>query len=76
MVHVDTGREVAALDQLDVVRSEVVTRTAVAGRGRHDARPVVATATGDRGARDYLASHDTRLVECGDLATGADVDER
>ena len=35
---------------------------------------VVETATGDRGARDYLATHDVVLVECGDLATGADVD--
>lgn len=32
------------------------------------------TATGDRGARDYLASHDVLLVECGDLATGRDQD--
>ena len=37
---------------------------------------VVETATGDRGARDYLAAHDVALVECGDLATGADVDSR
>jgi hypothetical protein len=35
---------------------------------------VAATATGDRGARDYLAAHDVVLVECGDLATGVDVD--
>jgi hypothetical protein len=26
------------------------------------------------GARDYLAGRDTVLVECGDLATGLDVD--
>ena len=32
------------------------------------------SATGDRGARDYLASRDVVLVECGDLATGRDVD--
>ena len=37
---------------------------------------VVESATGDRGARDYLAAHDVALVECGDLATGADVDVR
>ena len=36
---------------------------------------VVATAQGDRGARDYLADHDVLLVECGDLATGRDRDE-
>lgn len=32
------------------------------------------TATGDKGARDYLAARDVTLVECGDLATGRDVD--
>ena len=31
-------------------------------------------ATGDRGARGYLDSAQTQLVECGDLATGRDVD--
>ena len=44
--------------------------------GRDHWAGVVESATGDRGARDYLAAHDTRLVECGDLATGADVDSR
>jgi CTP:molybdopterin cytidylyltransferase MocA len=29
---------------------------------------------GDKGARDYLAGHPHTEVECGDLATGADVD--
>jgi molybdenum cofactor cytidylyltransferase/nicotine blue oxidoreductase len=37
---------------------------------------VLATAVGDRGARDYLAAHQHDLVECGDLATGGDVDSR
>lgn len=31
-------------------------------------------AVGDRGARDYLAAHEVVLVECGDLASGRDVD--
>jgi nicotine blue oxidoreductase len=44
--------------------------------GRDHWEGVVATATGDRGARDYLATHEVVLVECGDLATGADVDSR
>jgi CTP:molybdopterin cytidylyltransferase MocA len=35
-----------------------------------------ATARGDTGARDYLAAHEAVLVECGDLATGRDVDVR
>jgi molybdenum cofactor cytidylyltransferase/nicotine blue oxidoreductase len=56
-------------------------RAAYAGRAGH---PVVigrdhwagagGTAAGDRGARDYLATHEVELVECGDLATGVDVD--
>jgi molybdenum cofactor cytidylyltransferase/nicotine blue oxidoreductase len=32
------------------------------------------TASGDRGARDYLRDRDVVDVECGDLATGRDVD--
>ena len=42
--------------------------------GRSHWAGVLATATGDRGARDYLAEHPPLLVECGDLATGRDVD--
>ena len=44
--------------------------------GRDHWAGVVASATGDRGARDYLAANDVDLVECGDLATGVDVDLR
>jgi CTP:molybdopterin cytidylyltransferase MocA len=43
--------------------------------GRDHWAAVAASAKGDRGARDYLAAHPTTLVECGDLATGHDVDE-
>lgn len=42
--------------------------------GRDHWDGVVATARGDEGARAYLAAHDVGLVECGDLATGEDVD--
>ena len=42
--------------------------------GRSHWSGVVETATGDRGARDYLAAHPVTPVECGDLATGEDVD--
>lgn len=42
--------------------------------GRDHWADVAGSATGDRGARDYLTAHDVRLVECGDLATGRDVD--
>ena len=62
---------------------DVLARAAYAGVpghpvliGRDHWAGVIETATGDRGARDYLASHDVTLVECGDLATGADVDTR
>lgn len=42
--------------------------------GRAHWAGVRAAAVGDRGARDYLAHHDPVEVECGDLATGRDVD--
>ncbi len=42
--------------------------------GREHWAGVLASATGDRGARDYLAAREVRLVECGDLATGRDRD--
>jgi hypothetical protein len=35
---------------------------------------VLEVADGDRGARDYLAAHRPTPCECGDLATGRDVD--
>jgi CTP:molybdopterin cytidylyltransferase MocA len=42
--------------------------------GRDHWAGVVGSARGDRGARDYLGEHPPVLVECGDLATGRDVD--
>ena len=42
--------------------------------GRDHWHGVLETATGDRGARDYLATNMVLLVECGDLASGVDVD--
>lgn len=60
----------------------------VLARATYDARPghpvligrehwaaLIDSVGGDRGARDYLAAQRHRLVECGDLATGVDVDE-
>jgi CTP:molybdopterin cytidylyltransferase MocA len=44
--------------------------------GRDHWAGVLETAGGDRGARDYLAGRDVELIECGDLATGRDVDSR
>lgn len=42
--------------------------------GRGHWRGIVETAAGDQGAKAYLKSHDTWLIECSDLATGEDVD--
>lgn len=63
--------------------SGVLARAAYAGApghpvliGRDHWAGVVATAQGDQGARAYLRTHDVLLVECGDLATGTDVDTR
>jgi len=42
--------------------------------GRDHWAGVVGAAHGDRGARDYLEAQPPVLVECGDLATGEDVD--
>lgn len=63
-------------------RPDAVARAAFDGRhghpvllGRDHWDSVVAEATGDRGARDWLAGRsDLVLVDCGDLATGTDVD--
>lgn len=43
--------------------------------GRDHWAGVVASATGDEGAKGYLATHPPLLVECGDLAGGEDVDQ-
>lgn len=42
--------------------------------GRAHLAGVAELAVGDRGARDYLRSREVTLVECGDLATGLDID--
>lgn len=42
--------------------------------GREHWPGVLASASGDQGARDYLSAHRVTAVECGDLATGTDVD--
>jgi nicotine blue oxidoreductase len=42
--------------------------------GRDFWEATIATAVGDRGARDVYRTHSHELVECGDLATGHDVD--
>lgn len=42
--------------------------------GRDHWQPIRALAHGNSGARDYLRRHPWTPVECGDLATGRDVD--
>ncbi len=42
--------------------------------GRDHWSGVLAVASGDRGARDYLDTRQAEAVECGDLASGRDVD--
>jgi CTP:molybdopterin cytidylyltransferase MocA len=44
--------------------------------GRDHWPGVIETAVGDQGARAYLAARQVTLVECGDLASGLDVDSR
>lgn len=44
--------------------------------GRAHWAALLDSATGDTGARPYLQSHDTRLVDCTDLEAGLDVDTR
>lgn len=60
-----------------------ITRAAWSGAAGHplmlplaDAAQAAANSTGDRGARDWVASHSDRvdLVECSDLGRGADID--
>ncbi len=59
-----------------------LTRATFGGKGGHPVvldrphwAPVAGRATGDHGARDYLAGRtDVVAVECGDLATGEDID--
>ncbi len=77
----DVGAPVIARLLGRVVDASTLARAAYAGTpghpvliGREHVAGVIAAATGDRGARDYLAAHAHELVECGDLATGRDVD--
>ena len=42
--------------------------------GRDHWAGVIASASGDRGARDYLLEHGVVDVECADIADGSDID--
>jgi CTP:molybdopterin cytidylyltransferase MocA len=76
-VTADVVRRVLAVG----IDEDVLARATYDGRpghpvllGRAHWQPVLDSATGDEGARGDLASHDHVVVECGDLAAGADVD--
>ena len=79
----DVGPEVVGRIVDTVTGPDVLARATFDGRPGHPAligrehwAGVIATASGDRGARDYLDTHEHTSVECGDLATGFDVDSR
>ena len=46
----------------------------VVGRAHFEA--MAATLHGDEGGRSYLVEHQVEAVECGDLASGTDIDVR
>ena len=77
----DVGRDVVRRVLAEPDTEDVLARAAYDGvpghpvlLGRTHWPGVLAVSEGDRGARDYLRSHQHTEVECGDLATGRDVD--
>jgi CTP:molybdopterin cytidylyltransferase MocA len=77
----DVDEAVVARVLASGVASDVLARASYAGTpghpvllGRAHWAGVAGVAAGDRGARDYLRGRDVVAVECGDLATGRDVD--
>jgi CTP:molybdopterin cytidylyltransferase MocA len=77
----DVGADVVRRVLAEPVTAATLRRATYAGvpghpvlLGRAHWAGVVASAEGDRGARDYLAAHPPEEVECGDLASGADRD--
>lgn len=79
----DVDARVVARVLEHAVGSDVLARAAYDGVPGHPVligsdhwSDVVESATGDRGARGFLAGQEVLLVECGDLATGRDVDAR
>lgn len=77
----DVGRQVVARVLSHGADRRSLRRASYADRpghpvliGRDHWEGVVASATGDQGARDYLREQRVELVPCGDLATGEDVD--
>lgn len=78
-VTAEVARRVA---QTPPIERHALARAVYAGRpghpvllGRDHWIPIADSVAGDSGARAYLAAHGCVDVECGDLATGHDVDE-
>ncbi|MDQ2852918.1 MAG: nucleotidyltransferase family protein [Actinomycetota bacterium] len=77
----DVGADVVRRVRAHPGRTETLARATYLGHpghpvllGRDHWVGVLTTCTGDEGARAYLAAHDVTWVECGDLASGQDVD--
>lgn len=77
----DVGAEVVRRLLAEAYDAATLRRAAYAGvpghpvlLGRDHVAGVAASASGDRGAREYLRERSVELVECGDLASGEDVD--
>lgn len=79
----DVGADVheRLLKAVDGDLDGALARAAYEGRGGHPVligrdhwSAVRQHAVGDHGARDYFDTHRPHLVECGDLATGRDID--
>lgn len=79
----DVGADVSARMLAQPDAPDVLARATYEGTpghpvllGRDHWAGVLAASEADKGARDYLRAHPPTPVECGDLATGADVDFR
>ena len=77
----DVGPDVVSRVRAEPAGPEILARATYGGRpghpvliGRDHWEAVLAGCHGDRGARDYLSDRDVTAVECGDLATGQDLD--
>ena len=79
----DVGADVVRRVLDRAVTSRTLARATYDGRpghpvllGRDHWAGVIDSAQGDQGARTYLSRHEVEPVECGDLASGHDVDAR
>jgi CTP:molybdopterin cytidylyltransferase MocA len=77
----DVGPQVVAR-LIEIVSADALARAVYEGQpghpvliGRDHWDGVMHEAVGDRGARDYLVAHGVLDVECGDLASGHDIDQ-